>query len=71
MPSYSQRRAILEVHTKDMPLADDIDLDMLAGMTGGYVGADLARLCTEAVRHVLLDSVGQGLPSKVSRYSAG
>ena len=42
------RRQILEVHTRALPLADDVDLDALASSTPGMAGADLANLCNEA-----------------------
>ena len=42
------RRQILAVHTRALPLADDVDLDALASSTPGMVGADLANLCNEA-----------------------
>jgi cell division protease FtsH len=48
LPEASARRAILDVHTKDKPLADDVDLDDLASMTAGFSGADLANLANEA-----------------------
>ena len=41
-------RQILEVHTRALLLADDVDLDALASSTPGMVGADLANLCNEA-----------------------
>ena len=47
-PDRTGRRRILEVHTHDMPLADDVDLDALAASTPGMVGADLANLANEA-----------------------
>jgi cell division protease FtsH len=47
-PDRTGRRRILEVHTHDMPLADDVDLDALAATTPGMVGADLANLANEA-----------------------
>jgi cell division protease FtsH len=42
------RAAILEVHTRDKPLAQDVALDELAAATPGFSGADLANLCNEA-----------------------
>ena len=42
------RRQILAVHTRALPLADDVDLDALSTSTPGMVGADLANLCNEA-----------------------
>ena len=48
VPDTDGRRAILEVHTRNKPLADDVDLDDLADETEGYVGADIEALCREA-----------------------
>ena len=47
-PDRVGRRKILEVHTRNLPLADDVDLGALASTTPGMVGADLANLCNEA-----------------------
>jgi cell division protease FtsH len=47
-PDLDGRRAILEVHTRSVPLGDDVDLARLASITPGMVGADLANLCNEA-----------------------
>ena len=47
-PDIVGRRAILEVHTRDKRLADDIDLDAIAQQTPGFSGADLANLMNEA-----------------------
>ena len=47
-PDRKGRRMILEVHTRSIPLADDVDLDELAASTPGMVGADLANLANEA-----------------------
>ncbi|HEU4726997.1 MAG TPA: ATP-dependent zinc metalloprotease FtsH, partial [Kofleriaceae bacterium] len=48
LPEAAARRAILGVHTKDKPLAGDVDLEQLAAMTPGFSGADLANLANEA-----------------------
>ena len=48
VPDEGGRREILDVHTREMPLADDVDLDRIAAQTHGFVGADLASLTTEA-----------------------
>ncbi len=48
VPGESGRREILDVHTRNMPLAEDVDLDALAGRTHGFVGADLGSLTREA-----------------------
>jgi cell division protease FtsH len=47
-PDRDGRRQILEVHTRKIPLAPDVDLDALAKSTPGMVGADLANLANEA-----------------------
>ncbi len=48
VPDRTARREILEIHSRGMPLADDIDLDRLAQITHGFVGADLQSLAREA-----------------------
>jgi len=47
-PDRYGRRRILDVHTRQMPLAEDVDLASLASTTPGMVGADLANLANEA-----------------------
>src|ERR687885_1019479 len=47
-PDVAGREAILEVHTRNKPLADDADLELIARQTSGLTGADLANLCNEA-----------------------
>ena len=47
-PDVRGREAILRVHAKNMPLADDVDLKEIARQTPGFVGADLANLLNEA-----------------------
>jgi transitional endoplasmic reticulum ATPase len=48
VPDEAGRREIFAVHTRDMPLAEDVDLDRLAARTHGFVGADVDALATEA-----------------------
>src|SRR5262249_5032435 len=47
-PDREGRRLILEVHTRDVPLAPDVDLGRIASTTPGMVGADLSNLVNEA-----------------------
>ena len=47
-PSDEGRKEILQIHTRGMPLEDDVNFDELARRTIGYVGADLEVLCKEA-----------------------
>ncbi|MEM4411872.1 MAG: CDC48 family AAA ATPase [Thermofilum sp.] len=53
IPDKRGRLEILKVHTRSMPLAKDVDLEKLAEITHGYVGADLAALCREAAMKAL------------------
>jgi len=48
MPDVKGREGILKVHTKSIPVADDVDLNTIARGTPGFVGADLANLVNEA-----------------------
>jgi len=47
-PDAETRRKIFEVHTRKMPLAEDVDLGDLATRTKGYTGADIENVCREA-----------------------
>jgi cell division protease FtsH len=47
-PDLAGREAILEVHTRNKPLADDVDLGVVARQTSGLTGADLANIANEA-----------------------
>jgi cell division protease FtsH len=47
-PDRDGRASILEVHTRSLPLAEDVNLDRLASTTPGMVGADLSNLANEA-----------------------
>ncbi|KPA16514.1 ATPase, AAA-type, CDC48 [Candidatus Magnetomorum sp. HK-1] len=48
IPSQNDRENILEIHSRGMPLSDDLNLNYLAQITHGFVGADLEALCREA-----------------------
>jgi transitional endoplasmic reticulum ATPase len=48
VPDDNGRLEVLRIHTKNMKLAPDVQLQHLAANTHGYVGADLAQLCTES-----------------------
>lgn len=48
IPDQVGRLEVLRIHTKNMKLAEDVDLVQIAAETHGHVGADLAALCTEA-----------------------
>lgn len=49
LPEETSRLEILKIHTKDIPLADDVDLSELSRKTEDFSGAELALLCHEAV----------------------
>jgi len=48
LPDIKARRAILDIHSADVPLSDDADLDRIAALTVGFSGADLENLVNEA-----------------------
>jgi transitional endoplasmic reticulum ATPase len=53
VPDQDGRLEIFQIHTRGMPLADDVDLKALAEITYGFVGADIAALCREAAMSTL------------------
>ena len=55
IPDRHGRLAILEIHSRGMPLAQDVDMNHLAEITHGFVGADLEALCREAAMICLRD----------------
>ncbi len=58
VPDHEGRRQILGIHTRGMPLTEDVNLDELARITYGFVGADLAALSREAA----MESLRRNLP---------
>jgi transitional endoplasmic reticulum ATPase len=71
IPDKDGRLEIIQIHTKGMPMADDVDLVQLANLTHGYVGADLAALTREAamreLRKILpsIDLEAESIPVEV------
>ena len=53
VPDTEERKEVLEIHTRNMPLSEDVDLDKIASTTHGFVGADLESLCKEAAMRVV------------------
>jgi len=53
VPDKAGRFEVLQIHTRNMPLAEDIDLKRLSDVTHGYTGADIASLCREAAMKAL------------------
>lgn len=53
IPDRNARQEILEIHSRGMPLAEDVELERLAAITHGFVGADLEALCREAAMSCL------------------
>jgi cell division protease FtsH len=74
-PDKGGRLAILKVHARNVPLASDADLDVIAAMTAGFVGADLANIINEAALLAVRrgkDAVGLAeLQEAVERVIAG
>ncbi|EQD66127.1 AAA family ATPase, subfamily protein, partial [mine drainage metagenome] len=55
VPDRNSRKEILQIHTRNMPLTEDVNLDELANLTHGYTGADLAALARESAMFTLRD----------------
>ncbi len=53
IPDRRARREILAIHTRSMPLSNDVDLDKIADLAHGYVGADIKGLCQVAATNAL------------------
>ncbi|KKX27701.1 CDC48 family AAA ATPase [Rhizobium sp. LC145] len=70
VPDQEGRREVLAIHTRGMPLAEDVNLDEIARTTYGFVGADLGALAREAamdsLRRILPDlNLREGISSEV------
>ncbi|MCG1003621.1 MULTISPECIES: CDC48 family AAA ATPase [Halobacterium] len=62
VPDEEARRAILDVHTRNKPLADDVDLDHLAAKTQDFVGADIEALVREATMNATREFINSVNP---------
>jgi len=56
VPDKASRKEIFKIHTRDMPLADDVNLDELAEYTENYVGSDIELICREAAMLVIREA---------------
>jgi len=71
IPDRGGRREILQIHTRGMPLVDDVKLEEFAEITHGFSGADIAALCREAAMKALrrylpkLDLEKQVIPAEM------
>eukprot|EP01087_Luapelamoeba_hula_P011688 TRINITY_DN320_c0_g1_i1.p1 TRINITY_DN320_c0_g1~~TRINITY_DN320_c0_g1_i1.p1 ORF type:complete len:816 (+),score=162.07 TRINITY_DN320_c0_g1_i1:72-2450(+) len=71
IPDATGRLEVLGIHTKNMKLAEEVDLDQIASETHGYVGSDIAALCTEAALQCirekmdLIDVEDESIPAEV------
>ncbi|MFP4117618.1 MAG: CDC48 family AAA ATPase [Candidatus Woesearchaeota archaeon] len=57
VPDQETRKDIFKIHTRNMPLADDVSLEELSVMTEGYVGADIEVICREAAILALRENI--------------
>ena len=53
VPDKAGRYEVLQIHSRNMPLSEDVDLKRLSDVTHGYTGADIASLCREAAMKAL------------------
>jgi transitional endoplasmic reticulum ATPase len=71
VPDEEARRKIFAVHTRDKPLADDVDLDKLARKTEGYVGADVEAVTREAAMAASREFINSGVRPEEIADSVG
>merc|ERR1712164_58522 len=57
VPDETGRLEVLRIHTKNMKLDEEVDLEKVSKETHGYVGADLAALCTEAAMQTIREKM--------------
>lgn len=58
VPDRDARLAILHIHARDIPLTDDVDLEVLADQTEGFVGTDLESICRRAALLAIREFLG-------------
>jgi transitional endoplasmic reticulum ATPase len=63
-PDEQARREILEIHTRGMPLAEDVDLDVMAREAEGLVGADIEALCHRASLAAIREVIDREMTSQ-------
>jgi transitional endoplasmic reticulum ATPase len=69
-PEKEGRRKIFEIHILGKPLAEDVDLNLLADMTEGYVGADIEAICREASMLALRSVILPGMTKEEMKVLA-
>jgi len=57
VPDETGRLEVLAIHTRNMKLSEEIDLEIISSQTHGFVGADLAQLCTEAALNCIREQL--------------
>jgi transitional endoplasmic reticulum ATPase len=71
IPDKKGRKIILEIHTRGMPLEEDVDIQEIAKLTHGYSGADMSALTKEAAMHSLrrilpeIDTEDEVIPTEI------
>ncbi|MFH0862963.1 MAG: CDC48 family AAA ATPase [Candidatus Altiarchaeota archaeon] len=71
VPDVNGRKEILQIHTRGMPMSEDVDIDRIAKITHGFVGADLSAIGREAAMHALkrilpkIDLDSETIPAEV------
>jgi transitional endoplasmic reticulum ATPase len=71
IPDTQGRSEVLQIHTRGMPLTDDVDLSKIANVTHGFVGSDLEALCKESamrsIRRILpkIDLEEESIPAEI------
>jgi len=70
-PDEASRLAIFKIHSKDKPLASDVNLEALAKESKDYVGADIEAVCREAAMLAIREYITPDMSPEDARKNAG
>ena len=74
LPALEDRKRILSIHTRKLPLAEGVDLEELAELSDGFTGAELAKLCQRASFECLQEFIakhGEEVERKAGTFTVG
>ncbi|MEM3400041.1 MAG: AAA family ATPase [Candidatus Micrarchaeia archaeon] len=71
LPDKEARKSIFKVHTRQIPIADDVDFEKLAEMTDRFSGADIKNICTEAARLAAKEAISENavVPVRMAHFT--
>merc|ERR1712176_1504406 len=70
LPDKDSRISIFKANLRKSPVADDVNMELLAGVTEGFSGADITEICQRAAKNAIRDSITAGI-ERQERVEAG